>query len=1118
MMEEWSQSNGDVTNTSLESINSWDKVFECISRIVANPRGNTELIKALVVNLRIETGSLPGYQGGGFANKADSIAISKQMRERLEDLMSIDLSSDSMYLLVRQLVKSLPFFGASQDEIHTLRGLAEEIEYSFPCPITEDIRGEIHSKLSPRNLDLVRALVSYVEKGDPESLKKINKYQKVFQYHSEKFHHLLGLLRELESALANVFEPHPGKIEDRIADIYQLLTNISHIVSPQINNYLRYLKDSIQKKSKSLVQTNFEILLSLVEEAVAGAENPNYRHLFQNLKENLEKTGANSSEEILVLMNQYRRDAVSLFFPCLFDSLDKFIGYLRDSDALRAALLLGEIRMDLRRKIKDPLLKFQANQVTLEAVWLDLTLERIGYTLFGEVTNVILADVTLEKLPAAIDVIRSMILNVCAKGQGTPQLEKYADELSAIKQSKELNFYTIYSVVERINAEMSSITDNIVDNYYDTTREIFTMRQIPRPVETASAFVDGLFRETTLQHLSEMTLKLSNFSRARIADLMKRMRDPSIREISSVKVAKIKQDMDVLAAKVDSNKLAYFFRPGESEGGVDYYPILGEKGAYLAEMASLGLNVPPGFTLTSRVCNMFFSDGQVLSHKTQELLLGCLEKLEKITGCKLGSADRPLLLAVRAGSCVSMPGMMDTILNVGLNDETVEGLSRVTGNPLFAYECYFRFISKYSSSVMNLTGKEDVTLDADYEACSSIQEMKGRIKDLLERITRATGKSFPQDPREQLMGALRAIFSSWQSERSVTYRQIFNIPHHFGTGATIQQMVFGNLGSQSCSGVVFSRNPISGERHIFGEYLLCSQGEVLVCGQGTPLPLTAGKDDQAPQLSLERRFPNLYKQIEEVALNIELHMRDMQDIEFTVEDNVLYLLQTRPGKRTDYAALRIAIDLSNEGVIDKRTAVKRLKEAELRQLLLPVFSPSAPKTLIAKGNPASPGVATGKLSFNWLNAMMRAQEGEDIILAATRTTPNDIGGIAGSRGVLTCEGGMTSHAAINSRRVAKPCVSGCQTLQIDKEAQILRADSLELGPNDTISIDGYTGEVFLGEVEIIEPEYPRSGLDNTPSDIEGYVNTYLEWEREISGEATHTTLSPLTYLRKRHQQ
>ena len=1097
-----------MTNAELEFINSWDRVFECIARIVADPHGNTELIKTLIVNLRIETGSLPGYRGSGFADKADSIALSKQMRERLEDLMKTDLSSDSLYLLVRQLVKSLPFFGASQDEIRTLRELAEAIEYEFPCPITEDIRAEIHSKLSPRNLDLVRALLDYAEKGDPEFLGKINKYQKVFQYHPDKFRDILGLLRDLERELANVFEPHPGKIEDRIAEIYQLLSNISQIVSPQINNYLRYLTDSVQDKNTSLIQTNFEILLSLLKEAIATAESPHYRLLFQNLRENLEKVGTDAPGEMLGLIQLYRRDAVSLFFPALFDSLEEFISYLREPDALKAAVLLGEIRMALRRKIKDPQLQSQASQVTLEAIWLDLTLERIGYILFGELNDVILADVTLEKLPVAIDVVCSMILNVCAKGQGTPQLENCVGELSAIKQSRELNFYTIYSIVERINAEIAAIIDNILKTYYDTTRKIFVLRQIPVPEEAASAFVDGLFRETTLQHLSEITLKLQNFSRARITELMKRMRHPPIREISPAKVAKIKDQMDVLSAKVGPDKLVYFFRPGQAEGSLDEYPILGEKGAYLAEMARLGLNVPPGFTLTSRVCNMFFADGHALSDRTQELLLRCLEDLEETTGKKLGSPDRPLVVAVRAGSCVSMPGMLDTILNVGLNDETVEGLSRATGNPLFAYECYFRLASRYASSVMGVTGRGKGTLgtlDADGEACSSVDALKRGIKDLLEMIWKETGESFPQDPREQLMGALRAIFSSWQSERAITYRQIFNIPHHFGTAATIQQMVFGNLGSRSCAGVAFSRSPITGERRIFGEYLFRSQGEVLVRGQGTPLPLTTDKDDQAFQRSLEACFPDLYRQIETAALKIELRLRDMQDVEFTVEENVLYLLQTRPGKRTVYATLKIAIDLCTEGVIDKRTAVRRIEDVGLRQLLLPVFSPNAPKTLISRGNPASPGVATGKLSFGRLDAMRRAQAGEDVILAATSTTPNDIGGIAASRGVLTCEGGMTSHAAINSRRMAKPCVTGCQALEIDKQAQVLRADSLELGSNDTISIDGYTGEVFMGEVEIIEPQYPTSGLGSTPSDVDRYVNTYLGWRQEISGE---TVLPP----------
>ena len=1086
-----------MEKSKYEPIRSWDEVFECIDRIVADPRGNTELIKALNINLRVETGSLPGYQGSGFAEKADSIALSKQMREKLEQLMSIDLSQDDLYLLVRQLVKSLPFFGASQEEIRTLRGLAEEIEYAFPCPVTEDIRGEIHSKLSPRNLDLVRALLCYVEKNDPEPLKKINKYQKVFQYRPDKFHGLLSLLRELERQLVNVFEPHPGRLEDRIEDIYQVLSNISQIVSPEINSQLRYLLGSVENKNPSLIQTNIEILFNLLDGAVQSTPSLNERLLFENLRGKLADAENRRQEKITVLINDWRRDAVSLFFPNLIESLERLVRYLRDGDALNATLMLGDIRMSLRQKIVKPFPQSQTRAVTLEVIWLDLTLERIGYILFGEVNNVILADITLETLPTAIDVIRSMILSVRAKGQGTWQMEEYDAELAAVKQSGVLNFYTIYSVVERINAEIGAITDKTVDTYYDVTKRIFAQRQVPNAEEAASAFVDGLFRSTTLQHLSELMLKLLNFSRMRMVDLMKRVPHPPIREISYAKVSKIKRDMEALASRVDPFKLAYHFEPGAAEGCMPYYPILGEKGAYLAEMARLGVNVPPGFTFTSKVCDMFFSDGRVLCGRTQELLLGCIEKLEEITGCKLGSPDRPLLLAVRAGACVSMPGMLDTILNVGFNWETTEGFAAGIGNPLFAYECYYRLIMKYSASVMGFVPGEDTVLGEGHPPCSSADEMRQTVERLLETVTTATGKPFPQSPLEQLMGALKAIFISWQSESAITYRQIFNIPYQFGTAATIQRMVFGNLGQQSCSGVAFSRNPLTGERHIFGEYLPCSQGEVLACGRGKPLPLRAGMNDRLYPHSLEARFPDQYRELEAVVRKIELHLCDMQDIEFTIENNTLYLLQTRPAKRTNHAALKVAIDLVNEGIIDRGMAVKRLDEAGLKQLLLPVFSPSAPKRVIAKGNPASPGVACGRLAFNRRDAVLRAQAREDILLVADRTTSNDIGAIAASRGVLTREGGMTSHAAINSRRMAKPCVTGCQTLDIDKEAEVLRIDSFELGAGDTLSIDGYTGEVFLGAVEVIEPEYPQAVSDHHPLDLERYINTYTEWKKDF---------------------
>jgi len=1012
--------------------------------------------------------------------------------------MSIDLSQDDMYLLVRQLVKSLPFFGASQDEIRALRGLAEEIEYAFPCPITEDIRGEIHSKLSPRNLDLVRALLSYVEGNDSEWLKKINKYQKVYQYDPGKFRGLLSLLKELERQLANVFEPHPGRIADRIEDVYQFLNNISQIVSPQINSQLRYILSSIENQNPLLIQTNMEILINLLQGAIQNTESSGSRRLFETLKEKLTHAAGGSSEEIIVLINEWRRHAVSLFFPGFIDSLERLIAFLRAEDALNATLMLGDLRMSLRQKIINPLQQSRTNAVTLEAIWLDLALERIGYTLFGEVSNVLLADINIETLPNAIDVIRSMILSVRAKGQGTWQLDECDAELGTINQSGDLNFYTLYSVAERINAEIVAITDKTVETYYDLTRHIFSLRQVPNAEEAASAFVDGLFRSTTLQHLSELTMKLLNFSRRRMTDLMEHVPHLPIRKISHDKITRIKRDMDAFAKRAEPFRLAYHFRPGAAEGCLADYPILGEKGAYLAEMAKLGVNVPPGFTLTSKVCTMFFSDGRVLCYKTQEVLLRCIERLEEITGCVLGSPERPLLLAVRAGSCVSMPGMMDTILNVGFNHKTAEGLGRNSGNPLFAYECYYRLILKYSASVLGFVPREEDLMGEEPLACSSPDGIRQAVEHLLVTIARAAGKPFPQDPREQLMGALGAIFSSWQSESAIAYRQIFNIPHQFGTAATIQQMVFGNLGQKSYSGVAFSRNPLTGERHVFGEYLPCSQGEVLACGQGKPLPLSAGESDRFSRLSLETRVPELYWELDTVARKIELHLGDMQDIEFTIENNRLYVLQTRPAKRTNCAALKVAVDLVQEGIIDKPQAVARLDETGLKELLLPVFSPSAPRRLIAKGNPASPGVACGKLAFKRRDAIKRAQAGEDIILVADRTTPNDIGGIASSRGVLTREGGMTSHAAINSRRMAKPCVTGCQALDIDKEAEILRVDSYELGPDDTLSIDGYTGEVFFGAVKIIEPEYPRAISDKDPLDLERYMNTYLEWKKEIT--------------------
>jgi phosphohistidine swiveling domain-containing protein len=1077
-------------------IRNWDEVFECIDQIVADPRANVELIRILNINLRVETGSLAGYQGSGFAERADSIGLSKKMRQKLEELMGIDLSQDEMYLLVRQLVKSLPFFGASQDEIRTLRSLAEEIEYSFPCPITEDIRGEIHSKLSPRNLDLVRALLSYAEKGDAEPLKKANKYQKVLQYTPKTFKGLLKLLSELERELANVFEPHPGNIEDRIDDIQQVLSNISQIVSPSVNNQLRYLLGSLENRNRSLIQTNVGILTTLLDDAVRTAEDGNYRVLFEKLKEGLSGAENLNPEEVVAVIGQWRRDAVSLFFPGLIDSLENLIAHLRSRDALAATLVLGDIRVLLRQRITHPLPQSQTNAMTLEAIWLDLTLERIGYTLFGEVSNVVLADITTDTLPVAIDVTRSMIKSVWAKGQGTPRLEACDIELRTIKQSGEWDFYTIYSVAERINAEIGTIIDRTVGLYYDIALGVIASRQIPNAEEAASAFVDGLFRSTTLQHLSELTLKLSGFSRRGTGELMKRLPQPRIREISPAKLARINRDMEAIAGRNEPARLACHFRPGEAEGSLAEYPILGEKGAYLAEMARLGLQVPPGFTLTSKVCDFFFSDGRVLRQASQELLLDCLNRLEQVTGRVLGCPERPLLLSVRGGSCVSMPGMLDTVLNVGFNRETTEGMGRVTGNPVFAYTCYYSLITKYAASVLGFTPDKSLLLGEDDPARASAALMQQKVERLLEAVKTATGRPFPQDPHEQLMGAVKAVFDSWHSESVIAYRQIFNIPNFFGTAATVQQMVFGNIDEDSCSGVVFSRNPVTGDRRIFGEYLPGSQGEVLVGGQGKPLPLSAADSERLSDRSLETRHPERYRELEAVVRRIELRLADMQDVEFTIEKGVLYLLQTRPAKRTGHAALKVAVDLVAEGVINKGLAVARLDEFGLQQLLLPIFSPDAPKRLIAKGNPASPGVASGRPAFSGRDAIRRAHAGQNIIFVTRRSTPNDIGSIAAAQGVLAREGGMTSHAAINSRRMAKPCVTGCEELEIDDQAQRLRVGSVEIGPEDTISVDGYTGGVFLGEIEILNPERPRLDSDRERLELDKYFNAYLEWKRD----------------------
>jgi len=517
-----------------------------------------------------------------------------------------------------------------------------------------------------------------------------------------------------------------------------------------------------------------------------------------------------------------------------------------------------------------------------------------------------------------------------------------------------------------------------------------------------------------------------------------------------------------------SKKYVYFFGANESEGSQNDRNLLGGKGANLAEMGKIGIPVPAGFTITTEVCTQFYELGGRLPEEVKPQVLSALKKLESKMMKTYGDDQNPLLLSVRSGARSSMPGMMDTILNLGLNDQVVEGLARVSDNPRFAWDSYRRLIQMYSDVVMgmnsslleveieDLKASKGIHLDTELDA----EDLKALAHKFKKMVAATVGKPFPEDPFDQLWGAIEAVFRSWNTPRAVTYRQLHHIPHHWGTAVNIQAMVFGNMGNDSATGVAFTRNPSTGERKFFGEYLINAQGEDVVAGIRTPEPIEKLKDE----------MPEAYRELEIIYKKLEAHFQDMQDIEFTIEKGRLWMLQTRNGKRTARAAIKIACDMMDEGLISKEQALLRLDPATLDQLLHPTLDPKAKKVLLAKGLPASPGGVSGKIVFFSEDAVTQKELGENVILVRVETSPEDIAGMNAARGILTSRGGMTSHAAVVARGMGKCCVAGCGELEINSEAKTVKAKGYILKEGDIITLDGSTGEVFLGEVQTIAPE------------------------------------------------
>ncbi|MEY9594228.1 pyruvate,orthophosphate dikinase [Bradyrhizobium yuanmingense] len=548
-------------------------------------------------------------------------------------------------------------------------------------------------------------------------------------------------------------------------------------------------------------------------------------------------------------------------------------------------------------------------------------------------------------------------------------------------------------------------------------------------------------------------------------------------------------------AAAKAGKWVYTFGDGKAEGRTEMRDLLGGKGANLAEMANLGLPVPPGFTIPTSVCTYFYEHDKTYPKELKPQVEKALDYVGKLTGKVFGDTRNPLLVSVRSGARASMPGMMDTVLNLGLNDQTVEALAELSGDRRFAYDSYRRFITMYSDVVLGFEhhhfeeildtfkDSQGYTLDTDLSAEDWV-ELVGKYKDA---VARETGKEFPQDPHDQLWGAIGAVFSSWMNARAVTYRKLHDIPESWGTAVNVQAMVFGNMGETSATGVAFTRNPSTGESKLYGEFLINAQGEDVVAGIRTPQDITeeARKESGSDKASMEAAMPEAFKELTRIYTLLEKHYRDMQDMEFTVEQGKLWMLQTRGGKRTAKAALRIAVELANEGLISKKEAVTRIDPASLDQLLHPTIDPNAKRDVIATGLPASPGAASGEIVFSSDEAAKLQGDGRKVILVRIETSPEDIHGMHAAEGILTTRGGMTSHAAVVARGMGKPCVSGCGTIRVDYGRGTMSIGSRTFKTGDVITIDGSLGQVLAGRMPMIEPE------------LSGEFGTLMNWADQV---------------------
>ena len=541
------------------------------------------------------------------------------------------------------------------------------------------------------------------------------------------------------------------------------------------------------------------------------------------------------------------------------------------------------------------------------------------------------------------------------------------------------------------------------------------------------------------------------------------------------------------------SKWVYDFGFGNADGNASMRDILGGKGANLAEMNKLGISVPPGLTISTKVCDYYYAHQKKFPDELKNQVNNSIKNIEEKLEFKFGGGKHPLLVSVRSGSRASMPGMMDTVLNLGLNDKTVIDLSIASDDKRFALDSYRRFIQMYSDIVLGvphsdfeeILEEEKISNNVMLDTELSEESLDQLVKKYKEHVKEITKKNFPQDPYEQLWGAISAVFDSWKNQRAIIYRKLNDIPEEWGTAVNIQAMVFGNMGDDCCTGVAFTRNPSTGDKEIYGEFLVNAQGEDVVAGIRTPQPLSIDHEDKNNGKSLQEVMPDKYEELISVFNKLEKHYTDMQDIEFTIQKKKLWVLQTRNGKRTMNAAIKIAVDLVNENVISKKEALKRINPESLEQLLHPTLDPTSKKEVLTKGLPASPGAASGKVVFTADEAEKLASNGEDVILVRSETSPEDIHGMHAAKGILTARGGMTSHAAVVARGMGRPCVSGASEININENSRKLVIKEKEINSEEIITINGSTGEVILGRIATVEPE------------LSNYFNIIMDWSDEI---------------------